>query len=460
MVYRCIQVQRGTITCNVRFRRHPFSTIFKTSHFHLAIFIWPFSSGHFHLDSRMHYHLEPVGGIAGDMFAAAMLDQHRDWQDELATAIADSALADGLAVRALTHTDGLLSGHRFLVTEPTAADQEAHAHRHWSEIRELLLGSRLEQAVMRRAIAIFELLARAEAEVHGMPVEAISFHEVGAWDSIADIVSAAWLIERSGATSWSCSSIPLGRGRIEGAHGQLPVPAPATAALLRGFPVFDDGLDGERVTPTGAAILKYLAPTFGSQRSPRVLIGQGYGFGAKVFPGLSNILRVSMFDDPPGYPVAAPIGVCEFEVDDQTPEDLAVALDRLRELPGVLDVIQTTVLGKKGRASAQIRVLALLPQIDAIIDSCLIETTTLGVRWYQANRRTLAREVSNHEISGTHVRVKRAHRPDAQVTRKAEMDDLANAPGGHAGRERLRHQTYTLDRRASGDNPSNSETQR
>mgnify|MGYP003561749048 CR=1 FL=1 len=244
VVYRCIQVQRGTITCNVRFRRHPFSTIFKTSHFHLAIFIWPFSSGHFHLDSRMHYHLEPVGGIAGDMFAAAMLDQHRDWQDELATAIADSALADGLAVRALTHTDGLLSGHRFLVTEPTAADQEAHAHRHWSEIRELLLGSRLEQAVMRRAIAIFELLARAEAEVHGMPVEAISFHEVGAWDSIADIVSAAWLIERSGATSWSCSSIPLGRGRIEGAHGQLPVPAPATAALLRGFPVFDDGLDG------------------------------------------------------------------------------------------------------------------------------------------------------------------------------------------------------------------------
>jgi uncharacterized protein (DUF111 family) len=282
----------------------------------------------------MHHHLEPIGGIAGDMFVAAMLNQYQHWQGELAAAIADSELADGLAVQALTYNDGLLSGHRFLVTEPAAAAQDALSHRHWSEIRELLLSSQLEQAVMRRAVAIFELLAQAEAEVHGKPVEEVGFHEVGAWDSIADIVSAAWLIERSGATSWSCSSIPLGRGRVSGAHGQLPVPAPATMALLRGFPVFDDGLDGERVTPTGAAILKHLAPTFDPQRSPRVLIGQGHGFGTKVFPGLSNVLRISVFDDPSNSTCTTPIGVCEFEVDDQTPEDLAVGLVRLRELRG------------------------------------------------------------------------------------------------------------------------------
>lgn len=406
----------------------------------------------------MHYHLEPVGGIAGDMFAAAMLDRHRDWQGELAAAIANSGLADGLSVRAVAHADGLLTGHRFVVTEPAAAaGGEAHSRRQWSEIRELLLGSGLGQPVLRRAIAIFELLAQAEAEVHGEPAEAVSFHEVGAWDSIADIVSAAWLIERSGATSWSCSSIPLGRGRVSGAHGQLPVPAPATAALLRGFPVFDDGLDGERVTPTGAAILKHLAPAFGPQRAPRVLIGQGYGFGTKVFPGLSNVLRVSVFDDPPEGAGTAPIGVCEFEVDDQTPEDLAVAVDRLRELPGVLDVVQAIVFGKKGRVGAQIRVLAQLPQIDAVIDRCLIETTTLGVRWYQVNRKTLARATSNHATSGTVVRVKRARRPDATVTRKAEMDDLAGASGGHAGRERLRHEACDVDRRTSGDDPLSSE---
>lgn len=408
----------------------------------------------------MHYHLEPVGGIAGDMFAAAMLDRHRGWQGELAAAIAGSALADGLAVRAVAHTDGLLAGHRFSVTEPTAAaDGDAHSHRPWSEIRELLLGSRLERPVLRRAIAIFELLAQAEAEVHAKPAASVSFHEIGAWDSIADIVAAAWLIERSGATSWSCSSIPLGRGRIEGAHGQLPVPAPATAALLRGFPVVDDGLDGERVTPTGAAILRHLAPTFAPQRSPRVLVGHGYGFGTRVFPGLSNVLRVSVFDDPPGGAGAAPIGVCEFEVDDQTPEDLAVALDRLRELPGVLDVIQATVLGKKGRIGAQIRVLVLLTQLDAVIDRCLIETTTLGVRWYQVNRKALVREVSAHALSGGEVRVKRARRPDATVTRKAEMDDLTDAPGGHAGRERLRHEACRLDRRASGDDPLSPQTE-
>lgn len=405
----------------------------------------------------MHYHLQPLGGIAGDMFAAAMLDCYRDWQNELAAAIANSALADGLAVQALPHADGVLTGHRFLVTAPVAAgDGTAHAHRCWSEIRELLLDSRLEQPVIRRAIAIFELLARAEAEVHGKPVEEVRFHEVGAWDSIADIVSAAWLIERSRPTSWSCSSVPLGRGRVAGAHGQLPVPAPATARLLRGFPVIDDGLDGERVTPTGAAILKHLAPAFGLGRSPRMLLGQGYGFGTKVFPGLSNVLRISVFEGPPGGAGDEPIGVCEFEVDDQTPEDLAVALDRLRELSGVLDVLQASVIGKKGRVGAQIRVLARLPRIDAIIDRCLIETTTLGVRWYPVNRRTLLREVSNHAISSSEVRVKRARRPDATVTRKAEMDDLASVPGGHAGRERLRREACALDRNTSGDDPLSS----
>ena len=409
----------------------------------------------------MHYHLDPVGGIAGDMFAAAMLDRHRDWQGELTAAIANSGINGGLQVQAVIYTDGILTGHRFLVTEPAAAgNADAHRHRRWSEIRALLLGSRLEQPVIGRAIAIFELLAQAEAEVHGKPADAVSFHEVGAWDSIADIVSAAWLIERGRATSWSCSSIPLGRGRVAGAHGQLPVPAPATSALLRGFPMFDDGLEGERVTPTGAAILKYLDPAFGPHRSPRVLLGQGYGFGTKVFPGLSNVLRISMFEDPPGGAGAGQVGVCEFEVDDQTAEDLAVALERLRDVSGVLNVTQAPVFGKKGRVGAHVRVLAQLPQIDTIIDRCLIETTTLGVRWYPVNRRALPRDLSNHAFSSGDVRVKRARRPDGKVTRKAEMGDLAGTPGGHAGRERLRQEVETRDQKTSGDDPLSSEIEK
>jgi len=398
----------------------------------------------------MHYHLDPVGGIAGDMFAAAMLDYHRDWQEALTAAINDSGLSADLAVRAHAHNDGILAGHRFAVQEPEAGEhQHAHHHRHWREIRELLSSSRLDDSVKGRAIAIFELLAEAEAEVHGKAIDAVAFHEVGAWDSIADIVSAAWLIERSRATSWSCSTIPLGRGRVASAHGQLPIPAPATSLLLRGFPVFDDGVEGERVTPTGAAILKYLQPRFGARTGPSVLLGHGYGFGTKTFPGFSNVLQVSVFDPGPAGADTGTIAVCEFEVDDQTPEDLAVALDQLRATPGVLDVLQMPVFGKKGRLGAHVQLLADIPRIDAIIDRCLIETTSLGVRWHMVNRRTLAREESSHTLTGGDVRVKRASRPDGILTHKAEMADLAGASGGHAGRERRRHEASALD--ASGD---------
>lgn len=406
----------------------------------------------------MHYHLDPVGGIAGDMFAAAMLDYHRDWQDALATAVADSGLATDLSVQALAHNDGVLTGHRFAVREPAAErDGDAHNHRHWAGIREQLLNSRLDEPVKRRAIAIFELLAQAEAEVHGQPADTVAFHEVGAWDSIADIVSAAWLIQRSGATSWSCSPIPLGRGRVASAHGQLPIPAPATSRLLRGFPVFDDGLEGERVTPTGAAILKHLAPQFGPRRTPRVLLGHGYGFGTKEFPGLSNVLQISIFAARQTDADTDRIGVCEFEVDDQTPEDLAIALDRLRDVPGVVDVLQTPVFGKKGRAGAHIRVLAQVTEIDAVIDQCLLETTTLGVRWQTVGRKTLARAQRSHTLAGGSVRVKRAARPDGILTRKAEMADLAEAPGGHAGREQRRREACARDQENNASGPPEPE---
>ena len=206
----------------------------------------------------MHYHLDPVGGVAGDMFAAAMLDYHRDWKRDLERAIRDSGLAPGLEVEALEHNDGILAGHRFQVNEPSRS--ESHGHHHWCDIRDRLVVCELDTSVKERAIAIFQLLAEAEAEVHGVAIDQVTFHEVGAWDSIADIVTAAWLIERSGAASWSCSPLPLGRGRIATAHGWLSVPAPATAVLLKGFPVFDDGVTGERITPTGAAVLNISSP--------------------------------------------------------------------------------------------------------------------------------------------------------------------------------------------------------
>ncbi|MGB5743486.1 MAG: LarC family nickel insertion protein, partial [Sedimenticolaceae bacterium] len=349
----------------------------------------------------------------------------------------------------LQHNDGSLTGHRFEVKQPTRPDR--HHHRRWRDIRERLHDSGLETAVKVRAIAIFGLLAEAEAEVHGSSIDEVTFHEVGAWDSIADIVAAAWLIERNGATTWSCSPLPLGRGRVACAHGLLPIPAPATALLLKGFPVFDDGVEGERVTPTGAAILKHLDPSFEPRMPTSVMLGRGYGFGTKTFTGFSNVLLVTLFDLQRSRAADNSVAVCEFEVDDQTPEDLAIGLDRLRELPGIFDVTQAPVFGKKGRLTMRIQVLCDVSRIDAILDKCLTETTTLGVRWHRVTRATLSRNVYSHTLHGEQVRVKRALRPDGIRTRKVEMADLAGAPG-HAGREQRRREAYTLDLEDDDDN--------
>ena len=400
----------------------------------------------------MHIHLDPIGGIAGDMFAAAMLDCHHDWQVLLYEAVRGSGLAPDLDVRALQYNDGCLTGHRFEVTEPTHGD--GHQHRHWRDIRQRLSESALDTGVKRRAIAIFELLAEAEAEVHGNAIDEVAFHEIGAWDSIADIVAAAWLIERSGTATWSCSPLPLGRGRIASAHGLLPVPAPATALLLKGFPVFNDGVEGERVTPTGAAILKHLNPSFEPRMQPSILLGRGYGFGTKTLPGFSNVLLISLFDPQRSRSADGGVVVCQFEVDDQTPEDLAIGLERLREFAGIFDVTQAPVIGKKGRLAMHIQVLGEISQIDAILDRCLTETTTLGVRWHTVNRAVLAREENSHTSDGEPVRVKRTERPGGMTTRKVEMADIAGTPGGHAGRERRRREVHARDLEGDGSHTS------
>ena len=315
-----------------------------------------------------------------------------------------------------------------------------HGHRRFADIRAWLRESGLATPVAKRADAIFTVLAEAEAEVHGIPVADVTFHEVGAWDSIADIVCAAWLVDSLEPVTWSCAPLPLGGGRVRTAHGMLPVPAPATALLLRGFPTFHDGVDGERVTPTGAAILRHLEPAF----EPAGLAGRisrtGHGFGSRRLPGMSNVLRALVLD-PAGTEVAwreETIGVCSFEVDDQSAEDLAVGLERLREDEDVLDVVQMPVFGKKGRLAASVRVLARPGSRERVIARCFAETTTLGVRWQGIRRAALVREEAVTEDAGGAIRIKRARRPGGEVTVKAEMEDLADANGGRAAREERR----------------------
>ena len=276
--------------------------------------------------------------------------------------------------------------------------------------------------------------------MHGIPVEAVAFHEVGAFDSIADIVAAAHLIAALEARSWSVSALPLGSGRVRTQHGPLPVPAPATTLLLDGFSTLDDGVPGERVTPTGAAILRHLCGDAPGWGRPRGILGRtGIGFGTKVLPGLSNCLRALVLEeDAASGPGRRDLAVIAFEVDDQSGEDLAMGLDRLRVAPGILDVVQAPVLGKKGRMMAHIQALVRPEGLEAAIAACFRETTTIGLRYHRVEGAVLDRESRTVEQAGQPVRVKVVDRPGGR-TAKAEADDALDH-AGHAARATLRRE--------------------
>jgi len=375
-------------------------------------------------------HLDPVGGIAGDMFAAAMADAFPEHVTGLLAELAKL----GPGCELTDHSDGILRGRRFVVRDPA----HGHDHVHLREIASRLRAAALHPEVLRHALGLFALLAQAEAEVHGVSPEEVAFHEVGAWDSIADFVAAAYFIAMIAADEWTAGPLPLGGGRVKTAHGVLPVPAPATAILMKGLEVVDDGVAGERVTPTGAAIVAYLRGVgAGATRNSCKLASTGHGFGTRRLPGVPNVLRCLAFVASPAFPapLEEEIATLEFEIDDQTAEDLAVALDRIREADGVLDVAQLAAYGKKGRLATHVQVLARLDAVDAIADLCIAHTTTLGVRISRVWRRTAMR--SQLETAGG-VRVKVAQRPGGGITAKAEMDDVARLAGDRTQREELR----------------------
>ena len=367
-----------------------------------------------------HIHLDPLGGVAGDMFAAALLDAFPELESPLVEAIRDAGLPRGVGLRRVAHRDHALTGSRLAVEVPdTAPPSGRHV-----EIARRIAASGLPEGAKAHATAIYRHLAEAEAKVHGVPVDEVHFHEIADWDSYADILAAAWLIDRLGAQSWSTGPLPLGRGRVRTAHGSLPVPAPATALLLEGLPVIDDGIAGERVTPTGAAILRHLAPR--AEAGGGRIAASGIGFGTRVLDGVPNILRALAFiADAAGD---ERVGVIRFEIDDQTAEDLAIGLDRLRGLPRVRDVCQWPAFGKKGRMMAAVQILCDAAAVEQVAEAALSETATIGLRWRIESRRVLEREAVEGE-----VRAKRTRRPDGSVTVKAEADDVA-AAGGYAAR--------------------------
>jgi len=389
-----------------------------------------------------HIHLDLVGGLSGDMFISSMLDAFPQFKKGLGQVIVAAGFPDLVELETLAHDDGTLTGTRFTVS---ATSQEGHHHhRHYSEIRDRLQDSNLETMTRHNALEIFRLIAEVEAAIHGTKVEDVAFHEVGAWDSIADIVLAAHLIASVGVDSWSISAIPMGSGFVETAHGRLPVPAPATARLLEGFELVDDGLEGERVTPTGAAIIKFLSPQ--RRLPPGLVVGvAGYGFGRKVFPGISNTVRVVSFTvSDTGQPwIQDQVMRLSFELDDQTPESIADALERIRATGGVLEVTQHAYWGKKQRQGFSIAVLCGSDVADTVTSQCFTVTTTLGVRREMINRATLPREEVVVSVGEKSYRVKVSSRPEG-YTAKVEMDDLLAAGLNRQEQESVRVQAQRL----------------
>lgn len=402
------------------------------------------------VDSMPVIHIDPQGGIAGDMFAAAVTDAFPQFESRVVDSVASMRLAD-TTVAFTPHEDGLFRGRRFAVTSAAAShaslhhhhDHHDHDHHHhhtsFADIRKRIVAATLPDGVKEVAVGIFSLLAEAESYVHKVAVDAVAFHEVGAWDSIADIIAAAALIDALRSHRWTVGVLPLGGGRIQTEHGLMSVPAPATTRLMEGFDVVDDGVSGERVTPTGMAILAFLRRHTRAAEARGRLERCGVGFGSRVLPGISNVLRVLVMADADAVTVRTTIAQLTFDVDDQTSEDLALALDRLAGMPGVVSLVQIPVVGKKGRLACQVQILTTTDHVDSVAEACLVETRTLGLRVAKLDRVEVRRATHEVESGGRRATVKISERPDGVRTAKMEAEELAIVAGA-AQRDGIRQQ--------------------
>ncbi len=354
-----------------------------------------------------------VSGISGDMTVAALLDlgvPRRRLQEEL-----NNLAGVYFRIRTGRKTVNGIRAARFRVV--AGKDQPG---RSWSGIRRLIERSRLSAEVKARSIAVFSRLAEAEGKIHGVAPEDVHFHEVGAVDSIVDIVAAAIGTCHLNIDEFACSVVPLGRGLTRSLHGVLPVPAPATLELLKGFPVEDAGLEAENVTPTGAAILSALVTEKGG--APAMLIEKtGYGAGTLEFPDRPNVLRIVLGESGPGLGRDRML-VMETQIDDMNPELYDYVMDRLFAA-GARDVTLSAVQMKKNRPGTLLRILAEPALRDGLAEIVLRETSTLGVRCYAVDRLVLRREVRKLKTRFGTLTVKVAEEPGGGKRATPEYDE-------------------------------------
>ncbi|MGE5577853.1 MAG: nickel pincer cofactor biosynthesis protein LarC [Syntrophothermus sp.] len=350
--------------------------------------------------------LDCVAGISGDMFLSAMLAAGLPLA-ELRAELEKLDL-EGWAIAESIETRHGIRAIRVKVE----ARPETHA-RHLPEIRELIQKSALNASIREDAVKIFERLAEAEAKVHGVARETIHFHEVGAIDAIIDIVGAAAAFDLLGRPEIYVSALPVGGGTVTSQHGVLPVPAPATVELLRGLPVYDNGVKAELVTPTGVAVLAVLAAGFGSMPAMEIQ-NVGYGAGARDLQEIPNIVRVitgkmagarARRKEKDDEEESDLVGILEANLDDMNPEFYEYLIGRLFE-KGAYDVFLTPVFMKKTRPGTLLTVVSPPDYLAALEAAILTESTTLGVRRRVEERRKLSRRHVTVRIDEESIRVK------------------------------------------------------
>ena len=324
----------------------------------------------------------------------------------------------GHAAHGHGHDEGLPHGHAGPKHDPRG-HQHAH-HRHYADIIRIIEGGKLPPPVVHRAVAAFDAIADAEARVHGVEKEAVHFHEVGAVDSIIDIVGVAWGIYQLGVDRIESAPPPLGRGFMRCAHGMMPLPAPATLEILKGLPVAPCPLDRELVTPTGAAFLRAWADRIGG--FPEMVVEDvGWGAGNADFPDRPNLLRLVLGRT---ERASADCYVVETNLDDLNPELAGYVLEQLFAV-GVLDAWFVPLQMKKNRPGVMVGALVDLGHREAVEALLLAESSAIGLRRYPVSRHVLPRRIETVQTPFGPVSVKVAHRGEKVLNVAPEYEDCA-----------------------------------
>jgi uncharacterized protein (TIGR00299 family) protein len=374
------------------------------------------------MQNSMILHLDLISGISGDMCLGALVDLGVDpgWIQAKPTPV-----IKGFSIRTQVVFRNALRAVDLTVT---VTDHETS--RNYTDIRALIESSDLPPAVRKNSLAAFKKIARAEAAIHGRDIESVHFHEIGGIDSLVDILGTFLAVDHLGITRVTASVVPLGSGFVDCAHGRIPVPVPATLAILKNIPVTGSDATTEIVTPTGAAILAVLADRFGPMPSMQVE-KIGYGAGKRdTGSRMPNLLRLVL-----GRPVFGPdpdrsvirsesIAVLTTQVDDMNPEILGFVMDHLLE-KGALDVTFAPVHMKKNRPGTRVEVLCRPKDRDAMIQEILTQTTAIGVRYQACDRAELHREPCVMDTVFGKVAAKKIRNPDGSERRVPEYEALA-----------------------------------